>query len=245
MKEITPTTNQNLSVEVLLTQAVKSGVPVETLERLLAMRRELKAEQAKEAYDLAMAKFQGECPTIKKNKAGGTTRSGVVAYYYAPLEAIVGQTKKLIQENGFSYAIQTETKKDGVVATCTAKHIAGHSEKSAMEVPLGTKTDIMSAPQVVAAALTFAKRYAFCNAFGILTGDDDIDAKNAKKLLPRELTVEEVIDVAEKMLKSCKNPDQIIKIDARVQANKMLNKEQKIKLHELASSYVDKLNPNS
>ena len=35
----------------------------------------------------------------------------------------------------------------------------------------------MSQTQVEAAALTFAKRYAFCNAFGILTGDEDTDAK--------------------------------------------------------------------
>ena len=37
----------------------------------------------------------------------------------------------------------------------------------------------MSQTQVEAAALTFAKRYAFCNAFGILTGDEDTDAKRA------------------------------------------------------------------
>jgi hypothetical protein len=35
----------------------------------------------------------------------------------------------------------------------------------------------MSQTQVEAATLTFAKRYAFCNAFGILTGDEDIDAQ--------------------------------------------------------------------
>jgi len=54
-----------------------------------------------------------------------------------------------------------------------------------MEVPLGNKTSVMSQTQVVAAALTFAKRYAFCNAFGIMTGDDDnekvISDKEPKK----------------------------------------------------------------
>jgi len=35
----------------------------------------------------------------------------------------------------------------------------------------------MSAPQVVAATITFRKRYAFCNAFGIMTGDEDIDGQ--------------------------------------------------------------------
>ena len=45
-----------------------------------------------------------------------------------------------------------------------------------LPLPLGNKTRIMSQTQVEAAALTFAKRYAFCNAFGILTGDEDTDA---------------------------------------------------------------------
>jgi hypothetical protein len=65
-----------------------------------------------------------------------------------------------------------------VKVTCIAKHKYGHTEPSSVEVPLGNKTDIMSQTQVVAAALTFAKRYAFCNAFGILTGDEDTDASS-------------------------------------------------------------------
>jgi ERF superfamily. len=39
----------------------------------------------------------------------------------------------------------------------------------------------MSDTQHVAAALTFAKRYAFTNAFGIMTGDDDNDAAKTGK----------------------------------------------------------------
>jgi hypothetical protein len=42
-------------------------------------------------------------------------------------------------------------------------------------VPLGNKTQVMSDTQVTAAAGTFAKRYAFCNVFGIMTGDEDTD----------------------------------------------------------------------
>jgi hypothetical protein len=64
----------------------------------------------------------------------------------------------------------------GVKVVCRVTHTAGHSEESPMQVPFGNKTDIMSNTQVTAAAQTFAKRYAFCNAFGILTGDEDNDA---------------------------------------------------------------------
>lgn len=164
-----------INPEVLIAQAIAKKVPVDTMERLLAMRRELRAEQAKEAFDSAMADFQAECPQIQKTKEV-KTKAGKTAYKYAPIEAIVEQVKKLLKNNGFSYSVKTETKETGVKSTCVVKHIAGHSEEFSFEVPLGNKTEIMSASQVVAAALTFAKRYAFCNAFGIMTADEDTDA---------------------------------------------------------------------
>ena len=164
--------------ESLIAQAIEKNVSVETMERLLVMRRELKAEYAKEQFDIAMSEFQAGCPIIRKTKEV-KTRSGVVAYRYAPLESIVEQVKELLKTHGFSYAVQTETLDTKVKATCIIKHRFGHSDSSSIAVPLGNKTDIMSQTQVVAAALTFAKRYAFCNAFGILTGDEDTDGKPA------------------------------------------------------------------
>ncbi len=167
----------NNSIEALIAKAIDNKVDVATMERLLTMRRELKAEWAKAQFDKALAAFQADCPTIKRTKAVYTD-SEQLAYKFAPLESIVEQVKKLLQEHGFSYAIQTETRDTRVKAICIAKHTDGHSEPSSFEVPLGNKTKIMSQTQVVAAALTFAKRYAFCNAFGILTGDEDTDAKD-------------------------------------------------------------------
>ena len=34
----------------------------------------------------------------------------------------------------------------------------------------------MSGPQQIGSATTYAKRYSFCNQFGIMTGDEDDDA---------------------------------------------------------------------
>jgi hypothetical protein len=197
-----------VSVENLIGQAITAKATVETLEKLLAMRRELKAEAAKEQFDTAMAMFQNECPIIKKAKAGGKTNSGVTGYYYAPLDTIVQQTKALIMKHGFSYSIQTETrnKDKEVVAKCIVRHNAGHSESSDMTVPLGGKTGIMSDTQVVAAAITFAKRYAFCNAFGILTGDPDTDGP-APTGNPRAL-----FDKAIALLNSAKTPEALEQI---------------------------------
>lgn len=193
----------NFNAETLIAQAIDSKVPVETMERLLAMRKELKAEWAKEQYDQAMAKFQAECPTIQKTKEVRTS-AGTVAYKYAPLEAIVEQVKQYIQQNGFSYSTSMELLESGVVVELRVTHSSGHSESTKMTVPLGNKTNVMSASQVVAAAQTFAKRYAFCNAFGILTGDEDVDASPAvmssAKDEPFKSPPKEVIGEATKLL---------------------------------------------
>jgi tRNA1(Val) A37 N6-methylase TrmN6 len=46
-QEISVYQQQQASVENMIMQAIKEGTPVETFERVLAMRKELKAEYAK------------------------------------------------------------------------------------------------------------------------------------------------------------------------------------------------------
>lgn len=205
------------SAEVLIAQAIDKGISVETMKELLAMRKELKAEWAKEQFDNAMAEFQTDCPIIKKTK-GVKTKTGQEAYKYAPIESIVEQVKPFLKEYGFSYSIKqifsNETKM--VKITCIVKHRDGHSEEYEMEVPLGTKTQIMSDTQVVAAASTFAKRYAFCNAFGILTGDDDNDAKPPQNQPSKDVSYNKTYQTPKQGVKTApESPQQATVADKR------------------------------
>lgn len=167
---------QNNSAEGLIQQAIATGANVEVMERLLAMRTQLKAEKAKEAFDTSMAQFQAECPVIKKTK--DVQSQGRTIYSYAPVESIVVQVRDALRANGFSYAFEQVLTPETVKVGCIVTHIGGHSKTTWMEVRLGTKTGVMSNSQQDAAASTFAKRYAFCNAFAILTGDEDNDGAN-------------------------------------------------------------------
>ena len=67
---------------LLISQAIDKGVDVATMEKLLAMRKDLKQEKSKEEFDRAMAGFQSECPTIQKKTQGYN-------YKYADLTTIV------------------------------------------------------------------------------------------------------------------------------------------------------------
>lgn len=173
-RELAPAAVAPSQAEILIAQAIDKGVPIDTMERLLVMRRELKAEAAKEAFVREMAAFQAECPVIEKKKAV-KDKHGNVRYSYAPLDVIVKQIQPVLKDHGLSYSVDTVFEADTLIVTCTVTHAEGHSEKSSFRCPID-KEAYMSGPQKVGAAMTFGKRYAFCNAFGIMTGDEDTDA---------------------------------------------------------------------
>lgn len=163
----------------LIQRAIDKGLPLEQMERLLAMRRELKTEWAREQFFKALSKFQQECPVIKKSAAVDFEgrNGGRVKYNYAPLDEIVFQVKDLLEKHGFSYTIKPIQTADLVTSVCEAHHVDGHTETTPFSVPVDHGAKMNSAQQV-ASAMTYSKRYAFCNAFGIMTGDADDDAQS-------------------------------------------------------------------
>jgi hypothetical protein len=168
-----------LDAEALLAKAIESNVSVDTLERLLALRERLKAEQARELFFGALAAFQGECPIIPKTKVARiASEKGTYSYAYAPLDVIVRHVSPLLQKYGLSVTTQTRLEEAPMltqVAICTVHHLAGHSQSSEFRAPID-KTARMNEMQRAASAQTYARRYAYCNALGILTGDEDDDA---------------------------------------------------------------------
>lgn len=170
----------NDEVSGFIQEAIKNSLPVETMERLFALREKVKAETAKEAYHNAIAKFQSVCPEVQKTKKVMNKDGQSVRYQYAPLDEIIKQIKKPLADNGLSYSWDV-TNADGLItATVKVTHMLGYSETSSFQVPVD-KEGFMTAPQKYASALTFAKRYTLTNALGISTGEDDTDATDVGK----------------------------------------------------------------
>ncbi len=182
---------KELSPEVLISKAIEKNLPVETMEKLLAMRTQLKQEWAKEEYNRALSEFQARCPTMAKTKIV-KDRSGEVRYKYAPLESIIEQVKDLLHECGFSYTFNAVYEREIIsdkgmksggaqIITCTARHIAGWSEVAEFRSPIDWGA-YMSDVQKQGSAMTFAKRYAFCSVFGIMTCDEDDDGQTVPEI---------------------------------------------------------------
>jgi hypothetical protein len=184
---ITLAASKETEVAGFISQAIAQGLPVETMEKLFALHEKVKAEKAREAFVVAMANFQKTVPVIKKTKPVMNKDGRTVRYMFAPIDSIVQQIKEPLAANGLAYTWTVEQKDQIVRATCRVTHIFGHSEESSFEIPTAGAGDFMTAPQKVASALTFAKRYTLCNVLGISTADEDTDATDVgKEPMPKD-----------------------------------------------------------
>jgi len=169
-----------LDPQALIRTAVESGAGIETLERLVALAKDVRAQQAREAWYHAMAEFQRTCPAILKTATAKiATRSGAgYGYKYAPLDEITSTILPIMGPLGLSISWRTpKMDAQGVVAVCRVSHELGHFEESgevAVPVVQGDGSGA-SAPQRVGIAISYAKRYALLSAIG-LAPEDDPDA---------------------------------------------------------------------
>lgn len=181
-----PETAEVTVIDSFIEKAISVGAPIETLERLFDLQQKAKAAKAKEAFVVAMAKFQSECPVIEKKRTV-KNYDGSIRYKFAPIDVIVEQIRVPVASNGFSYRWESQTKDGNVIAKCIATHSLGHSESSEFTAPIEDEklsksgNALMTAPQRTAVALTYAKRYSLLDAFGIATADEDTDGTSAKQ----------------------------------------------------------------
>ena len=169
-----------VDIESLLMRAAESNLSVEGMRELMAMRRELKAEAALEAYTAAMAALQSKMPPLVKTKDVTETKGenrGRLRYRYAPLEDVQKHIAPWCKRFGFSYsfATQTDITRGEVIKICYVRHEAGHVEAHPFGIPIDAGA-YMSTPQKFGSASSFSKRYALIDAFAVIVVGEDDDA---------------------------------------------------------------------
>jgi len=165
---------KRLDVGALIQQAVEHGSTVDTLERLLAMAKDVRAEQSRSAWHRAMADFQNDVPEVLKSKiAKVRTKSGAeYTYHYAPLQDLISAVRPKLAEHGLSVTFETAVTKDHVLARCLVGHAEGHVQACEFVIPIDLQSH-MNPAQQVASACTYARRYAYMSALGLSPEDDD------------------------------------------------------------------------
>ena len=153
----------------LMEIAISSNADVDKLEKLMDLQDRWESKEAKKSFTAAMARFQSQCPVIKRTKTGHN-------FSYAPMCDVIQQVKDLESDCGISHRFEQETTNENISITCVVSHIDGHSEKLRLEA-LADQTGSKNAVQAIGSTISYLQRYSFLGSFGIATADEDMDGR--------------------------------------------------------------------
>ena len=151
---------------LILKAAENEKLSAEKFEKLMDMQLRIEGEQANKALFAAIAKFQGDCPTVLKNKKGNRGM-------YAEFEQMVSTIRPVLQRHGLSYLFSVDESEESCKLVTRISHTGGGSVESIsyfekVERLAGTQSN----SQQRRAALTYAKRTGLELALGLVAGDE-------------------------------------------------------------------------
>lgn len=169
----------------MITAAVQRGASIEELRELMALEREWRADQARQAYFGAFAAFKADAIEIVKTKrVTFKTQKGTTDYKHAELADVVDALTPGLSRHGLSasWKIKSQTR-DWIVIECTLRHALGHSESVEMGGPpddSGGKNPI----QAIASAKTYLERYTLKAICGVAEQGEDDDGQGGPEKEP-------------------------------------------------------------
>lgn len=160
--------------ETLVAMAIREKVPVEVLERLVALQERVTERNAELAMSEALAAFQAECPPIPRIGTAEVKKNGVkqYEYHFAPFEKIVAVIGPILTRHGLSFTHDGEVNENNVTTICTLRHVAGAKRTATFTAPTdqsGGKNPL----QAVGSARSYGRRYTLIDVLGLTTEEDD------------------------------------------------------------------------
>jgi hypothetical protein len=167
----------------ILARAVADGnASFEVLERLMALQERWEANEARKAFEAAMAKASAEMPTLSKNREvafdarGGGTRT---AYKHEDLAEVVGVVAPVLGRHGLSHRFELTSEPNKITVTCVISHALGHATRNALTAGADTSGN-KNAIQAIGSTITYLSRYALKASLGLAAAHDD-DGLGAKE----------------------------------------------------------------
>lgn len=170
---------RTLTPAEMLSRAIEKGVDVASLEKLVDLHERWEQNQARKAFNHAIAAAKAELPAIVKNReVDFTSNKGRTNYRHEDFGQIARQVDPILSRHGLSYRFRTEQREGGLIeVTCIISHEAGHSVENSLcagRDESGNKNNI----QAVGSTVTYLQRYTLKAALGLAASNDD-DAKGA------------------------------------------------------------------
>lgn len=169
---------ESLTPMQLLGRALERGADIGVLEKLMDLQERHEKNQARRAFDAAMADFRAENLVISKNRAVDfTSTKGRTNYKHEDLAEVASVVNPALAKHGLSYRFRTTSNpNEPISVTCIVSHRLGYFEENTLSAgrdDSGNKNSI----QQIGSTITYLQRYTLKAALGLASAHDDDGAK--------------------------------------------------------------------
>jgi hypothetical protein len=151
------------------------SVPIERVEKAMALIERQKATEAKAAWTIAMAQAQQEMTAISRDSSNPQTKSR-----YASLAALDGAIRPIYSKHGLAPTFDTKPSLMGetwIKIICEVSHVGGHAKEYTLDMPADGKGakggDVMTRTHATMSAVTYGRRGLLKMVFNLAETDDD------------------------------------------------------------------------
>lgn len=173
----------------MLSEAIRAGQPIEVIREIKALVKEIKDDEARVAFDAAIAAAKDEIKPVVRATNGHNGK-------YADLATIADAIDPILSRHGLTYRHRTAQTTAGLTVTCILSHKLGHREETPLTAPAdtsGNKNNI----QALGSTQQYLMRYTLVASIGLATSkDDDGQAAGAGEALSEKqaLDLNDLID---------------------------------------------------
>jgi hypothetical protein len=149
---------------------------------LLRLQRDVGHDQARRAFNEAMASAQAEMPPVVRSASNKH-----LGNKYAKLEDVDREMRPIYTAHGFSVRFGSAPAPEGYIRiTCTVAHSGGYFEENYLDAPTGNAGSqggrtATTPVQGVGSAVTYLRRYLLGMVFNIVLADDDDDGEGTRR----------------------------------------------------------------
>ncbi|HBP27900.1 MAG TPA: single-stranded DNA-binding protein [Advenella kashmirensis] len=190
-----PALSQNSPASMMLA-ALKQGASLEQVEKMMDLQERWEANEARKAYNDALASFKAEAVKIIKNKQVQfkNSKGGVTSYKHAELSDVVNAVGPALSKHGFSWSWIPHQEAGRIRVTCTLRHRLGHTESVSLEASpddSGGKNSI----QAIISTTTYLERHTLKAICGLSEQGEDTDGEIPQNTDLRDGWVSELAQV--------------------------------------------------
>lgn len=153
----------------LLNIAIEKGADLEKLEKLMDLQIKWESNQARKAYNVAMAAFKANLPTVIKDKTNSQYKSK-----YASEDALLNTINPELSKHGLSASFDFDQNNGVIKVTCHITHAEGHRESVSLSGAAdgsGSKNPL----QQIKSTTTYLRKATFEAITGIASSENDSD----------------------------------------------------------------------